>query len=70
MTGLSNARNYSSFSILNSDQRTIGHFFRDAGYDTLIAVQWHLLGAEHYPQRIRLKGSWPRSSGFERVCLW
>jgi arylsulfatase A len=70
MTGLSNARNYSSFSVLNSDQRTMGHLFRDAGYDTLIAGKWQLLGAEHYPQSIRLKGSWPRAAGFDRVCLW
>jgi len=70
MTGMSNARNYSSFSILNSDQRTIGQLFRDAGYDTLIAGKWQLLGAEHYPQRVRGKGSWPRAAGFDRVCLW
>ena len=70
MTGLSNARNYSSFSILNGDQRTIGHLFRTAGYDTLIAGKWQLLGAEHYPPLIRLKGSWPASAGFDRMCLW
>jgi len=70
MTGMSNARNYSSFSILNSDQRTIGQLFRDAGYDTLIAGKWQLLGAEHYPQRVRGKGSWPRAAGFDHVCLW
>ena len=32
MTGISNVRNYSAFSVLNSDQKTIGHYFNEAGY--------------------------------------
>lgn len=70
MTGLSNARNYSAFSILNSDQRTIGHVMRNAGYRTMVAGKWQLLGAEHYPKRFRQKGTWPKEAGFEEHCLW
>lgn len=70
MTGVSNARNYSAFSILNSDLRTIGQYFQHAGYATLVAGKWQLLGAEHYPERFRLKGTWPEQAGFDRMCLW
>ena len=70
MTGLSNARNYSAFSVLNRDQRTIGHRFQTAGYKTLVAGKWQLLGAEHYAERFRGKGTWPRDAGFDHHCLW
>lgn len=70
MTGLSNARNYSAFSILNSDQRTIGQIFKAAGYKTLVAGKWQLLGASHYAARFRKKGTWPHDAGFDHVCLW
>lgn len=70
MTGISNVRNYCAFSILNSDQPTIGQYFQQAGYETLIAGKWQLLGAEHYPPRFRLQGAWPEQAGFDRICLW
>lgn len=70
MTGLSNARNYSAFSILNRDQRTFGHYLREAGYRTAVAGKWQLLGAEHYPERFRGKGTRPSQAGFDRWCLW
>ncbi len=70
MTGLSNARNYSAFSVLNRDQRTIGQYFRAGGYRTAIAGKWQLLGAEHYAESFRARGSWPEEAGFERICLW
>ncbi|MCA8996982.1 MAG: sulfatase-like hydrolase/transferase [Planctomycetaceae bacterium] len=70
MTGLSNIRNYSAFSVLNSDQKTIGHYFQETGYDTFIGGKWQLLGAEHYPEQFRLKGSWPTETGFDHCCLW
>ena len=70
MTGLSNIRNYSAFSILNPDQPTIGHHFQRAGYATLVAGKWQLLGAEHYPERFRGKGTWPLDAGFDQCCLW
>lgn len=70
MTGLSNARNYSAFSVLNRDQRTFAHLLRDAGYRTAVAGKWQLLAAEHYPDRFRGKGTWPGHAGFDRTCLW
>ena len=70
MTGLSNARNYSAFSVLKRDQKTIGQYFREAGYRTAIAGKWQLLGAEHYKERFRGKGTWPEAAGFENICLW
>lgn len=70
MTGLSNVRNYSAFSVLNSDQKTIGHFMQEAGYRTMIAGKWQLLGAEHYSPQFRRKGSFPKQAGFDEHCLW
>ena len=70
MTGISNVRNYSAFSVLNSDQKTIGHYFKEAGYKTLVAGKWQLLGADHYSEKFRGKGSWPDKAGFDNVCLW
>ncbi|MCP5120360.1 MAG: sulfatase-like hydrolase/transferase, partial [bacterium] len=70
MTGLVNARNYSAFSVLNRDQRTFGHMMQAAGYRTMVAGKWQLLGAEHYKEQFRGKGSWPEKAGFDRHCLW
>ncbi len=70
MTGLSNVRNYAAFSILRSDQRTIGHLFQKAGYATAVAGKWQLLGAVHYDKRFRGKGTRPRAAGFDSHCLW
>jgi arylsulfatase A len=70
MTGLSNVRNYTSFSTLKKTSRTVGHMMQDVGYRTAIAGKWQLLGAEHYPELIRGKGAWPQDMGFERHCLW
>jgi len=36
MTGLSNVRNYASFSILKKSDRTIGHMMQEAGYKTMV----------------------------------
>ena len=70
MTGLSNVRNYSGFSVLNRDQRTIGQYFKSAGYQTMIAGKWQLLGSEHYSAQFRGKGSHPEKMGFDESCLW
>ena len=70
MTGRSNVRNYSAFSVLNRDQRTFGHALQEAGYKTCIGGKWQLLGAEHYSKQFRAKGSWPRKTGFDECCLW
>lgn len=70
MTGLSNVRNYSAFSILPRSARTIGQYFRDAGYRTAVAGKWQLRAAEHYAPRFRGKGTMPEDAGFENHCLW
>lgn len=70
MTGLSNARNYAAFSVLRRDQKTVGQYFRKAGYRTAVAGKWQLLGAEHYSKQFRGKGTWPQDAGFESICLW
>lgn len=70
LTGLSNARNYSAFSILNRDQRTIAHYLQDAGYRTAAVGKWQLLGADIYSPRFRGKGTHPKDAGFDRYCLW
>jgi arylsulfatase A len=70
MTGLSNVRNYASFSVLKKTEKTIGHMMQDAGYKTAIAGKWQLYGAEHYEDAIREKGSLPKNMGFDRHCLW
>jgi arylsulfatase A len=70
MTGLSNVRNYTSFSTLKKTEKTFGHMMKDAGYRTAIAGKWQLLGSQGYPDFIRGKGSWPQNTGFERHCLW
>ena len=70
MTGLSNARNYSAFSVLPRDQKTIGQYFNEAGYQTCIAGKWQLLGAEHYSTQFRGMGTYPEYAGFDSICLW
>ncbi len=70
MTGLSNVRNYSAFSVLNRGQKTIGQYMKDGGYRTAVAGKWQLLGAEHYKPRFRGKGTWPEKTGFDETCLW
>ncbi len=70
MTGLSNVRNYASFSTLKKTERTFGHMMSEAGYRTAIAGKWQLLGAEHYKAPIKGAGTRPKDAGFERHCLW
>ena len=63
-------KSVAAFSILNRDQRTFGHMLREAGYRTMVAGKWQLLGAEHYSEEFRGKGTWPADAGFDRYCLW
>ena len=70
MTGLSNVRNYSAFSVLRRDQKTIGQYMQAGGYRTAVAGKWQLLGAEHYSPQFRGKGTFPEKTGFDEICLW
>ena len=60
MTGLYNSRNYVRFGQLDPKSRTFGHWFRDHGYQTVIAGKWQLDGGAEAP----------RHFGFDRWCLW
>jgi len=69
MTGMSNIRNYSNFSILNPEERTFGHMLQQAGYRTAVAGKWQLYGAEHYKE-LAGAGTLPADAGFDEHCLW
>jgi arylsulfatase A len=69
MTGRSNLRNYTQFSMLKPGERTFGHVLQDAGYVTGVFGKWQLLGAEHYGEDAG-KGTHPRDAGFDEWCLW
>jgi arylsulfatase A len=60
MTGMSNARNYVKFGVLDRAQTTFAHLLKDAGYATCIAGKWQLGSEKDAPQHF----------GFERSCLW
>jgi arylsulfatase A len=69
MTGRSNLRNYTQFSMLKPGERTFGHVLQSAGYVTGVFGKWQLLGAEHYGEDAG-KGTHPRDAGFDEWCLW
>ena len=56
--------------MLKRDQKTIGQYFRQAGYRTAVAGKWQLYGAEHYSRQFRGRGTMPDKAGFEHACLW
>ena len=69
MTGLSNARNYAAFSILDPSQPTFAQMLRDAGYATAVTGKWQLFGAEHYGDAAGT-GQTPEQAGFDEHLLW
>ena len=60
MTGISNARNYITFGILDPEATTFGNLLKAAGYATGIAGKWQL-GRE--PAMLE-------QFGFDEYCLW
>lgn len=60
MTGISNARNYVRFGLLDPRATTFGNIIQKAGYKTCIAGKWQLQGG--------LEG--PNKFGFDEYCLW
>ena len=60
MTGMSNARNYIRFGVIDRNATTFAHLLKNAGYATAIAGKWQL-GRE--------KDS-PKKMGFDESCLW
>ncbi len=60
MTGIYNVRNYVRFGLLEENQVTFGHLFKEAGYQTCIVGKWQL-GKDPMS---------PRRAGFDEHCLW
>ncbi|MCB0836594.1 MAG: sulfatase-like hydrolase/transferase [Bacteroidetes bacterium] len=60
MTGIYNVRNYVRFGLLDTNQTTFGHLFREAGYATCIVGKWQL-GKDPVS---------PHQAGFDQYCLW
>jgi arylsulfatase A len=60
MTGMSNARNYVRFGILDPRSTTFGNLIQKAGYKTCIAGKWQLQGGFEGPNKF----------GFDEYCLW
>jgi arylsulfatase A len=69
MTGQSNIRNYVAFSIMDPQEKTLGHLLKSAGYATAVAGKWQLYGAKHYGDQAGT-GILPRDAGFDQYCLW
>ncbi|WP_431128564.1 sulfatase-like hydrolase/transferase [Flagellimonas flava] len=71
MTGKYNFRNYIGFGLLDPKEKTFGHYMQEAGYKTLVAGKWQLLGNEHQQTLAGNKvGSLPENAGFDDFCLW
>jgi len=60
MTGISNARNYVRFNVLDWKETTFGNLLKNAGYKTCIAGKWQLKGGLEAPAHF----------GFDEYCLW
>jgi arylsulfatase A len=60
MTGMSNARNYVQFGVLDRKQNTFAHLLKKEGYATCIVGKWQL-GKEIDS---------PKHFGFDESCLW
>lgn len=60
MTGVYNNRNYVRFGVLDSEHKTFGNVFRDAGYKTCVVGKWQLDGGLTAPAHF----------GFDEYCLW
>ena len=71
MTGKYNFRNYIGFGLLDSDEKTFGHYMKESGYTTFIAGKWQLLGnARQQKLAGDKKGTTPEKAGFDDYCLW
>jgi arylsulfatase A len=60
MTGMSNARNYVQFGVLDRKQTTFAHLLKKEGYATCIVGKWQLGKEADSPQHF----------GFDESCLW
>lgn len=69
MTGKYNYRNYTHFGYLSPNEKTFGHLFQNAGYETMIAGKWQLNGLydEHPDCRDNTR---VYQAGFDEFALW
>lgn len=74
MTGKYNHRNWIAFGILDPREKTIGHWLKDAGYQTCMVGKWQLTSYDppDYPgaEQRRGKGMKVEDAGFDRYSLW
>lgn len=71
MTGKYNFRNYVGFGLLDSKEKTFGHYMQEAGYKTLITGKWQLWGNERQQELAGGRtGTTPDKAGFDDYCLW
>ena len=69
MTGLSNSRNYTKFSIMRPGEFTFAHMLKERGYATAVVGKWQLLGSEGYVGVVGT-GTVPADAGFDQYCMW
>lgn len=74
MTGLFNNRNWLYFGILDRKAKTIGHYMREAGYQTCIAGKWQLQSYDptDYPGANLRRGNGMKvaNAGFDEFNLF
>ena len=71
MTGKYNFRNYIGFGILDPEEKTFGHYMKEAGYRTLVTGKWQLYGNDVQQKLVNgRKGSLPEEAGFDDYMLW
>ncbi len=63
MTGMSNARNYVDFGVLDPRDYSIADLFRDSGYATAVGGKWQLQGGNN-------AAGVEAGRGFDAYCLW
>ena len=74
MTGKDNHRNWKYFGILDPNEKTFGHYLRDAGYTTGIFGKWQLQSYD--PPDLpgasnrRAAGMHAKDAGFDRYALF
>jgi len=74
MTGKYNHRNWVAFGLMDPNEKTIGHFMRDAGYRTCIAGKWQFWSYDppDYPGAGERRGRGMRieDAGFDAYSVW
>ena len=72
MTGKYNFRNYIGFGLMDPNEVTFGHIFKNEGYKTCIAGKWQLYSyapLDECPE-LRNKGQKIEDAGFDEYSVW